>query len=119
MVAGSDMHYLIFPVHRGSYISLPIIPISGSTVVVEVVGPDLHFLCPVYLVNNIILYEYIFRSAVVVVRPDLLYLIFPAHGRSWMLDLGRPWTKVADTSRPEGVRERSPIWKQLFSIYDI
>ena len=29
MVVGSDLHYLIFPAHRGSYISLPIIPISG------------------------------------------------------------------------------------------
>ena len=62
---------------------------------------------------------YVCWSAVVVVRPDLFYLIFPAHGRSWMVDLGRPWTKVADTSRPGGVRERSPIWKQLSSIIHI
>ena len=65
------------------------------------------------------LYEYICWSVVVVVRPALLYLIFPAHGRSWMVDLGRPWTKVADTSRPGGVRERGLIWKQLSSIYVI
>ena len=33
------------------------VPINGSTEVVEVVGPDLLFLCPGYLVHNIFLYN--------------------------------------------------------------
>ena len=33
------------------------VPKNGSTVVVEVVGPDLLFLCPGYLVHNIFLYN--------------------------------------------------------------